>query len=203
MATLPTQEDATNVRVNEAKERLCLSAVKLFSKKGYSAASIREIIEDAGVTRPVLYYYFKNKEDLFTFLVESQFEEMCADLDEIIALDCSFEERLRAMAQGAFRRSHRSPEMVRMLMYFFFSPPITGLNIDKEELAARRFERIVRIIRMGIDDGELRSEDPEQLAFYFSGLMDMPVMANLDNSDEALTDEMADSLVTFFLRGAS
>ncbi|MGC9053361.1 MAG: TetR/AcrR family transcriptional regulator, partial [Candidatus Hydrogenedens sp.] len=53
------------------EERLLKSALKLFSEKGYEGTSIREIIEDAGVTRPVLYYYFQNKEDLFRKLVES------------------------------------------------------------------------------------------------------------------------------------
>ncbi|HOH51706.1 MAG TPA: helix-turn-helix domain-containing protein, partial [Candidatus Hydrogenedentes bacterium] len=50
---------------NEAEARLLESALKIFSEKGYEGTSIREIIEGAGVTRPVLYYYFQNKEDLF------------------------------------------------------------------------------------------------------------------------------------------
>ncbi len=43
---------------NETVKRLLESALVLFSEKGYEGASIREIIERAGVTRPVLYYYF-------------------------------------------------------------------------------------------------------------------------------------------------
>ncbi len=66
--------------VNEAETRLLESALTLFSDKGYEGTSIREIIEGAGVTRPVLYYYFENKEDLFRRLVETKFAELTRKL---------------------------------------------------------------------------------------------------------------------------
>ena len=65
---------------NEAEARLLESALKIFSEKGYEGTSIREIIEGAGVTRPVLYYYFQNKEDLFRRLVEPLFNEFIAEI---------------------------------------------------------------------------------------------------------------------------
>jgi AcrR family transcriptional regulator len=33
-------------------------------KKGYTATSVRKIVEEAGVSKPSLYYYFGNKEEL-------------------------------------------------------------------------------------------------------------------------------------------
>ena len=44
---------------NEARTKLLESALTLFSQKGYEGTSIREIIQGAEVTRPVLYYYFR------------------------------------------------------------------------------------------------------------------------------------------------
>lgn len=38
------------------------AALELFSEKGYEAASVREICERAGISRPTLYYFFKSKE---------------------------------------------------------------------------------------------------------------------------------------------
>ena len=137
----------------DAKERLRQSALKLFSERGYTATSIREIIEDAGVTRPVLYYYFKNKEDLFSHLVRSQFERVRADLDDITARHSSCRDRLRAVVVATFGRAQESPEMVRILLQFFFSPPIKGMDLDKGELSSQRFERIVEIMRQGLESG--------------------------------------------------
>ena len=53
-----------------ARERLLETATELFAEKGYAAASVREIVEKAGVSKPVLYYYFKSKEGLFYAILE-------------------------------------------------------------------------------------------------------------------------------------
>jgi AcrR family transcriptional regulator len=45
-------------------EEILQAAVGLFARKGFEAASTREIVEAAGVTKPMLYYYFKSKEGL-------------------------------------------------------------------------------------------------------------------------------------------
>ena len=62
MATVQSKSATRSRDQNGVEARVLKSAIKLFSEKGYSATTIREIIAEAGVTRPVLYYYFKNKE---------------------------------------------------------------------------------------------------------------------------------------------
>ena len=37
-----------------ARKRLMVSAIGFFAEKGYASTSVREIVERAGVTRPVL-----------------------------------------------------------------------------------------------------------------------------------------------------
>lgn len=49
---------------NDTKVRILLAAARLFANRGYAGTSVREIVAMAGVTKPTLYYYFKNKDDL-------------------------------------------------------------------------------------------------------------------------------------------
>ena len=60
----------------ETKERLIESALAEFSEKGYTKASLRKICADAGVTTGALYFFFKDKEDLFAAIVEQPFNEL-------------------------------------------------------------------------------------------------------------------------------
>lgn len=60
----------------ETKERLIESALAEFSAKGYTKASLRKICADAGVTTGALYFFFKDKEDLFAAIVEQPFDEL-------------------------------------------------------------------------------------------------------------------------------
>ncbi len=60
----------------ETKERLLESAKTEFAEKGYAKASLRKICAGAGVTTGALYFFFKDKEDLFAAIVEQPFEEL-------------------------------------------------------------------------------------------------------------------------------
>lgn len=60
----------------ETKEMLIESARAEFSEKGYTKASLRKICADAGVTTGALYFFFKDKEDLFAAIVEQPFDEL-------------------------------------------------------------------------------------------------------------------------------
>ena len=64
----------------ETKKKLLECAMKEFSEKGYMKASIRNICKEAGVTTGALYFFFKDKEDLFGNLVA----ETLYGLDNII-----------------------------------------------------------------------------------------------------------------------
>ncbi|MGI5900803.1 MAG: TetR/AcrR family transcriptional regulator, partial [Christensenellales bacterium] len=52
----------------EAKERILRASSRLFSEKGYDAARVSEIAHEAGVNKALIYYYFKNKEDILNTL---------------------------------------------------------------------------------------------------------------------------------------
>ena len=54
----------------ETRELLMESGKKEFLEKGYMKASLRKICADAGVTTGALYFFFKDKEDLFGAISE-------------------------------------------------------------------------------------------------------------------------------------
>lgn len=53
----------------ETKSKLLASAKAEFLEKGYMNASLRSICKNAGVTTGALYFFFRDKEDLFDSLV--------------------------------------------------------------------------------------------------------------------------------------
>ncbi len=65
----------------EKRQQILTVAKELFATKGYSATGIREIAEKAGLSLGNFYNYFKNKEDLFTCLLDPDI--MIEHIDEI------------------------------------------------------------------------------------------------------------------------
>ncbi|WP_169911652.1 TetR/AcrR family transcriptional regulator [Clostridium oryzae] len=62
----------------EKKEKLLICAKQEFLEKGYNKASLRDICKKAGVTTGALYFFFKDKEDLFATLVQEPLDKLYA-----------------------------------------------------------------------------------------------------------------------------
>jgi len=198
MAGLTTEPPSAN----EAETKLLESALKLFSERGYEGTSIREIIEGAGVTRPVLYYYFENKEDLFTRLVEEKYSELVSQIEQVKYDYETCADRLKAIIRIAFRLAEENPDAVKLILQVFFTPPQQGPPLDRNMLAHKRFRHIEEIFQEGLDNHEVGGGDAQSLSLVFLGIMDFHVMAKTNRPETRLTDELADGLVDLMISGA-
>lgn len=66
----------------QTKENLLLEAKEEFLEKGYMKASLRNICKKAGVTTGALYFFFKDKEDLFGTIVKEPLEKLYKTMKE-------------------------------------------------------------------------------------------------------------------------
>ncbi len=187
---------------NDAEARLLRSALKLFSEQGYEGTSIREIIERAGVTRPVLYYYFTNKEDLFRRLLEPALAEYTRTLQDIRENYAEVVGRLRAIVRQTFAFTEENPDAVRLILQLYFSPPKGGPKLDKSIYRLRRFRLLEEIMQDGLDKAQLAGGDAQSLALILIGMMDAYVMAKSYLPDTHLSPELAEGLVDLFYYGA-
>lgn len=195
--TLDKEEKATEVR-------LLASALQVFSEKGYEGTSIREIIEGAGVTRPVLYYYFQNKEDLFVKLIESNFALVVEKVERVLSLYENCQERLAEILVGTFELAETQFESVRLILQVFFAPPKSGPGLKwMHHLAPRRFRLLEEVMRQGLARKEISGGDARSLALLFQGMMDIHIMAKSDRPDIHLSRELAVNLAAFFVSGAA
>ena len=59
----------------DKQKAILTAAMEQFAARGYERASFNRIIEQAGVSKGAMYYYFDDKEDLFNTTVEHAFEQ--------------------------------------------------------------------------------------------------------------------------------
>lgn len=83
---------------NPTALRILDVAAQLFMQRGYRAVSINDIIQVAGITKPTLYYYFSDKEELFVQMGLRVLAAMHQPLTDLVAADRPLNERLQAMA---------------------------------------------------------------------------------------------------------
>src|SRR5690606_18075004 len=53
---------------DEKRERILHVAEKLFAKQGYANTTMAQIVATMGMTKPFVYYYFRNKQEIFETL---------------------------------------------------------------------------------------------------------------------------------------
>lgn len=52
------------------KERILQTSLKVFAREGYRDANLSLIASECGISRPTIYQYFKNKEDIYYYAVK-------------------------------------------------------------------------------------------------------------------------------------
>lgn len=70
----------------DTKQTIIDKAKKIFAQKGYESASMADIAESAGVEKASLYYFFRNKEELFAAITEQNWNELAKKLRNDAAL---------------------------------------------------------------------------------------------------------------------
>jgi len=126
---------ATSTRLtgSERRARILAAAAEAFAERGYHAASVGQVAEGAGITKPVVYDHFPSKRKLFVELMESAREELSARAAEAMGGDAPLEDRLRVGVTAFFTYVEEHPSTAKVL----FTPP-TG---EPELLdAARRVQ---------------------------------------------------------------
>lgn len=73
--------------MNNTKENILLSALKLFARDGYEAVSVNAIAGDIGITKGALYKHYKNKQDIFDTII-TRMEQRDAEQAEAFSLPC-------------------------------------------------------------------------------------------------------------------
>jgi hypothetical protein len=76
--------DKTRQKKDAKRTALMQSAVRVFANKGYHAATVRDIVQEANVAVGTFYFYFPDKETLFVYLYEETADFLLQTLQQAL-----------------------------------------------------------------------------------------------------------------------
>ncbi len=170
-------QEINNLEVN-ARQRLLETATELFAEKGYAAASVREIVARAGVSKPVLYYYFKSKEGLFYAILEWAADVQQKILDEIFEAQGTVLERFIFLYRRLYQGIEQYKSLYILIHGLIYGPPQGVPEYDFASYQRYMLDAVKRIYAEGASSGEIQQVDAEEVAFIVLGLMDFSL--NMD-----------------------
>ena len=146
---------------NEA--RILDAAQEVFATYGYHGATIDEVADRAGISKPNLHYYFKRKRDLYLAVLRRTLEIWLVPLRELDRTGDPAVEIGNYIAQKV-QLSRRFPAASRV----FANEIVQGAPFLKGYLQTNLrnvVERKAAVIQHWIDEGKLAPIDPYHLIF--------------------------------------
>jgi AcrR family transcriptional regulator len=154
------------------RKALLLAGINLFAEKGYASTSVREIVSAAGVSKPVLYYYFESKEGLFQAILDWAAQEQETILEEALQAPGTALERILHLYRGIYQGLMENQQLFKLINHLFFGPPQGAPSYDIERFHRRMMEVIKEIYLEGLKQGEVRAIDPEEATLLVLGVTD-------------------------------
>jgi len=157
-------------RQADRRRQILDAAVKVFARKGFHAARVGDIAEEAGIAYGLVYHYFKSKEELLETIFRDTWTQMLARINEVQQAGVPAAEAVRQVTALLLRTWRRDPDLVRVLVREVTRSPHVQREIEEIEHAMQALERI---IRQGQESGEFNSDvDPRFAAVVFYGALD-------------------------------
>jgi AcrR family transcriptional regulator len=166
--------------------KLLGAGTALFAERGFADTSVREIVEWAGVTKPVLYYHFERKEGIFRTILNTAAEQQEAMLSTVLERSGSVLDRLICLYRFVYRGMRENQALFKLIHNLMFGPPQGAPSYDLEQYQHRMVNAIKTIYLGGVAKGEVKNTDPNEVAFLVLGLIGF--CFHLDQANPELVD---------------
>jgi AcrR family transcriptional regulator len=188
----------------DTRSQILRAALKTFARCGYAAASVQQIVGAAGVSKPALYYYFKDKAGLFQALVDRAHDERYRLMCEAAERGTTVSEKFEEITAAIFEFSLRNRELMRLAFATAFASAGEAPGQNRcQEKGRRNFEFVRDLVGQGQASGELSREFTlDELAMGIYGQLNSYVMVRLLTPDCPLNRHSANQIVRLFMEGA-
>ena len=155
----------------EKQEKLLTAAAQEFTERPYNEASINKIIQAAGIPRGSFYMYFRDKEDLFRYLIQESVDTLLLAFEEILR-SCGGDVFAALPETYDYLRSHR--EWDRSLGGMGVMAAIAACNSGGQNGIMLKFmdrELILKRMEACVNPDLLDLRQPEDLTLMLRMLM--------------------------------
>jgi len=161
-------------RKEDRPQEITEAALTAFAEKGYAATRVDDVAKRAGVSKGLLYLYFKTKEDLFKAVIRSFVVPRIDALTAIVdSSELSAEEFLRGPFFEFVKTLPGSPISIVIRLMIAEGPKHPDLlQFYWDNVVSRGLAAITELLERGVQQGEFRRSIVNELPHLFA----MPVL---------------------------
>ena len=163
----------------ERKSQILDAAIQVFARKGFDAARMEDIAQEAGLSIGGVYWYFKSKDEVIVGIMQATIDADVKTLREMLAAPGTVHERLAQYVRATIAEAVEATP----LEYELYGLALCDAKVRKH---IRTFfttyrDVLAEFVKQGMARGEIRRVDPYLAATTFAALYEgMLEMALLD-----------------------
>ena len=189
-------------RKEDRPQEITEAAFAAFADKGFSATKVEEVARRAGVSKGLLYLYFKTKEELFKAVIRSvvtpRVDELTRTLD---SSELDAEAFIRGPLLAFMKRLPGSPASVVIRLMISEAPKHPDLvEYYWDNVASRGLGALRQILERGVANGEFRESAVNELPQLFVAPVMMSIVWGIVFADRSLdTDKLIETHIDMIL----
>jgi AcrR family transcriptional regulator len=173
----------------ETKARLLDAAIREFAQHGYSGARVENIADAASANKQAIYYYFADKDDLFTAALERCYELVHMNDDKLTFPELPALEALGELVDSLFRNLNGMRDIISVIADENRNKGKHLTNTRIRTINRPTIDAIATVLERGKNERTIRPEiDAEQLwlsilaliMFYFTNSFTLSHLLNRD-----------------------
>jgi TetR/AcrR family transcriptional regulator, cholesterol catabolism regulator len=186
------------LRYQQKRQDILVSAGRLFAKKGYEKATLDEIAAGLKLKKRALYYYIKSKDEML-FQIQMQSLKAGNDLiQQVLKTDMTASEKLIEVIKGTVEISTRDYIIGSIHQKEFIFPEKMRKQIFRDR--RRYYDGFLKIIQQGVKEGVFKAKGWKIRAFGALGAMNW-VTRWYSPQGKLTAEEIGSEMADFILKG--
>ena len=176
----------------ERPQQITEAAFEAFAEKGYAATRVEEVAQRAGVSKGLMYLYFKTKEELFKAVIKGVVIRRVNTLIDVVeSTDLSSEAFLRGPMADFMKKIPGSPVAVVIRLLLSEGPRHPDLlDYYWENVVSRGLDAMRRLLDRGVERGEFRKTAVNDLPQLIMAPMMLSMVWNMLFTKRTLNSDL-------------
>jgi AcrR family transcriptional regulator len=166
---MPSKSDVKE----ERRKQIIEAATNVFARLGFHKARMDDIVEESGLSKGALYWYFKSKDEIIIAILDRMFSRDLAHVHELQEAELPVKEKLQLYVGHTTDLISSMQPLMPILLEFW------GLLLRQKKVkqVLGKFYRsymeiLIPIIEEGIERGEFRPMDVESAAIAMGAIFE-------------------------------
>jgi TetR/AcrR family transcriptional regulator, cholesterol catabolism regulator len=159
--------DTSEIRRNQILD----AATKVFVRQGFQRARMDDIVEESGLSKGTLYWYFKSKEDIINAILRRLFAGDLEHIESLLQSEGTASERLLQLTNDRVIGLKRMSSLVPIIFEFY---AVAVHQLWVQQFINEYFQQfrtlLEELIQQGIDCGEFHHVNARNAAITFASL---------------------------------